>query len=280
MIKILDINPKTIDLKMFKMRSAIESDCQNLIDYDCLVTVNGYPKILYCVIESEKTTALRWAVKNIDYEESIRTNGLKTRSAIFGFAPRVTMRKDFCSATAMSRNFPKQHHVICKFSEDLIKLYEQYFPETLARHKKMVGDKVKEEWKLSNTPFTSGIVNKNNPLKYHHDSGNFKNVLSNMIVLKSGVEGGHLACPEFDLKFKCDNNHVVIFDGAQILHGVTPIIKKQIDEFCYRYSVVYYSLEQMWNCENVNDEVKRIRKVKKEREFKRASGSQSSDKEE
>jgi hypothetical protein len=226
-------------------------------------------------MEANLTQALRWAVKTIDYEETTRTNGLKTRSAIFGFSPRVTMRKDFCSATAMSRNFPKQHHVICGFAQELIKIYQTHFSETLERHYQHCNLKVKDEWKLPGTPFTSGIVNKNNPLKYHHDAGNFKNVLSNMIVLKRGVAGGHLACPEFDLKFKCDDNHVVIFDGAQILHGVTPIIKPEGDD-CYRYSVVYYSLEQMWNCENINEEVKRIRKVKKEREFKRIGGSEGS----
>jgi len=131
---------------------------------------------------------------------------------------------------------------------------------------------------MEGTPFTSGIVNKNNPLKYHHDSGNFKNVLSNMIVLKRGVKGGRLSCPEYDIKFECDDNCVVIFDGAQILHGVTPIIKPEGEE-TYRYSVVYYSLEQMWKCDSVNEEVKRIRKVKKEREFKRIqeSGSRSSE---
>ena len=275
-MKILEIQPKKVYFKTYKMRSATEDDCSQLVDYDCLVTVNGSPRILYCK-EEASTANLRWEVKTIEYEETTRTNGLKTRSAIFGFSPRVTMRKDFCSATAMARNFPKQHHVICCFAQELIKLYETFFSETLERHYQHCNLKVKNEWKLPGTPFTSGIVNKNNPLKYHHDAGNFKNVLSNMIVLKRGVGGGRLACPEFDLKFECADNHVVIFDGAQILHGVTPIIKPEGDENCYRYSVVYYSLEQMWNCENINEEVKRIRKVKKEREFKRISGPEGGD---
>lgn len=267
-MKIIEIAAKPVVTSEYKMRSATENDCSQLIDYDCLITVEGKPKILYCKIKSN-TNNLRWAIKTIEYEETTRTNGLKTRSAIFGYSPRVTMRKDFCSATAMSRNFPKQHYVICKFAEELTKLYEEYFPETLQRHYEIAKGKVKDEWTLPGTPFTSGIVNKNNPLKYHHDAGNFKNVLSNMIVLKRGVLGGRLACPEFDIKLECDDDHVVIFDGAQILHGVTPIIKPADDENCYRYSVVYYSLEQMWNCDSVNEEVKRIRKVKKEREFKR-----------
>ncbi len=275
-MKIIEANPKPVITKDFKLRSALESDCSQLVDYDCLVKVDGIPRILYCKIDAD-TKFLRWAVKTIQYEETTRTSGLKTRSAIFGYSPRVVMRKDFCSATAMARNFPKQQHVICTFAKELIKLYEQYFPETLSKHYEVTKGKIDDDWTLKGTPFTSGIVNKNNPLKYHHDAGNFKNVLSNMIVLKRGVQGGRLACPEFDIKFECDDNHVVIFDGAQILHGVTPIIKPEGDENCYRYSTVYYSLEQMWNCENVNEEVKRIRKVKKEREFKRIGGRSGSD---
>jgi len=268
-MQILEITPKKVDFKQFKMRSALEADCSTLVNYDCMITENGKPKILYMKVNSP-TSHLRWAVQTIEYAETLRTNGLKTRSAIFGFSPRVTMRKDFCSATAMARNFPEQHFVICEFAKELTKLYLQHFPDTLEQHYEAVKSKVLSEWTIKETPFTSGIVNKNNPLKYHHDAGNFKNVLSNMIVLKRGVAGGRLACPEYDVKFECDDNHVVIFDGQQILHGVTPIIKPPGNsDSCYRYSVVYYSLEQMWNCDNVNEEVKRIRKVKKEREFKR-----------
>lgn len=266
-MKILEITPKDVDFSAFKKRRALEVDCSQLIDEDCLITVGGVPKILYKKIEAD-TAPIRWAVKTIKYGTSTRTAGLKTTSAIFGFSPRNVLRKDFCSATSMAKNFPKQHFVICDFSRQLTKLYEKYFPETLKRHYEIADKKVKPEWKMEGTPFTSGIVNKNNPLKYHHDSGNFKNVLSNMLVLKRGVQGGRLACPEFDIKFECADNHVVIFDGAQILHGVTPINKPE-GEDTYRYTAVYYSLEQMWKCDSVNEEVKRIRKVKKEREFKR-----------
>lgn len=274
-MKILELKPKKLDFTQYKARTALEQDCSVLVDYDCLVTVDGVPRIYYGKVSAD-TRNLRWAVKTVDYPENIRTCGLKTRSTVFGFSPRIVMRKDYCSATAMARNFPKQHHVICKFACQLTELYQKYFPDTLQKHYETTKNKIKEEWTLENTPFTSGIVNKNNPLRYHHDAGNFKNVLSNMIVLKRGVIGGRLACPEYDIKFECDDNHVVIFDGAEILHGVTPIVKPEGDDNCYRYSVVYYSLEQMWKCDAIKEEVKRIRKVKKEREHKRVSGSQGS----
>jgi len=266
-MRVVEVEPVELEISNFKKRRASEEDCSRIIDFDCIITVGGKPRILYKQIDVD-TTPLRWAVKNIKYGTSTRTDGLKTTSAIFGFSPRNVLRKDFCSATAMSKANPKPHYIICNFSKELTKLYEEFFPETIKYHYELADKKVRSEWKMEGTPFTSGIVNKNNPLKYHHDSGNFKNVLSNMIVLKRGVSGGRLSCPEFGIKFECDDNHVVIFDGARILHGVTPIYKPE-GEDTYRYSVVYYSLEQMWKCDSVNEEVKRIRKVKKEREFKR-----------
>ena len=89
-----------------------------------------------------------------------------------------------------------------------------------------------------------------------------------MIVFKDGVEGGHLACPEYDITLECSDNSIVMFDGQNILHGVTPI--QYVRKDAYRYSVVYYSLRQMWNCLTVDEELIRIRKIRAERETKRS----------
>jgi hypothetical protein len=110
-------------------------------------------------------------------------------------------------------------------------------------------------------------VNKNNQLKYHFDSGNFKGVLSNMVVLKKDVAGGYLIIPELDIALEVADNTLTIFNGQEILHGVSTI--EYENDHAYRYSVVYYSLEQMWKCEPINDEIARIRKVKTQREKNR-----------
>ena len=69
------------------------------------------------------------------------------------------------------------------------------------------------------------------------------------------------------MKFEIEDNTILIFDGQSIVHGVTPLKKYSNDS--YRYTIVYYSLEQMWKCDTIKEEVLRIRKLKKEREFKR-----------
>jgi hypothetical protein len=88
-----------------------------------------------------------------------------------------------------------------------------------------------------------------------------------MLVLKKDVDGGYLIIPELDLALECPDGALVIFNGQNILHGVSPI--EYTNNKAYRYSVVYYSLEQMWKCEPLDEEIARIRNVKMERENKR-----------
>lgn len=265
-MKIIEIVPAKLDVSTFKKRTALDSDAEHLINYDCLITENGVPRILYVKLNND-TDALRWAVKSIKYSNGVRARGLKSQSAIFGYKPKVPMRQDFCSSTSMINNFPKQHYFITEYAKKLTKYYKEYFPDIFQIHEDIVKEKILDQWTIKDTPFTSGIVNKDNPLKYHHDTGNFKGVLSNMVAFKKGMQGGRLIFPEYNIKLEIDDNTLSVFDGQSILHGVSNF-EKDNDE-AYRYTIVYYSLEQMWKCDTVNEEVNRIRKVKKEREFKR-----------
>ena len=265
-MKRIDLEFIEIDTAKFKKRTALLSDVKNMIKEDVIIYVNNEPVLLYKNIK-ENTDDLRWAVKNIDYVEGVRTRGLKTTSAIFGYSPRIAMRHDYCTITSMAEKHPKQHHIISNYIKRVIQYYEEYFPEIFEQHKDIVYEKVLEEWKIGNTPFTSGIVNKNNQLKYHFDTGNFKGVLSNMVVFKKGTSGGHLVIPSLDLALEVSDNSLTIFNGQDILHGVSPI--EYDTETGYRYSVVYYSLEQMWKCEPLGQEIDRIRNVKTVRERNR-----------
>jgi hypothetical protein len=128
---------------------------------------------------------------------------------------------------------------------------------------------VLDDWKIGDTPFTSGIINKNNQLPYHFDAGNVKNVWSNMVVFKKDVTGGCLACPELGITFELKDNSVLMFDGQNILHGVTPFNKTSPNG--YRYSIVYYSLLPMWNCLPPKEEIKQAANRRRAREVKRAS---------
>jgi len=267
-MKTVEIKKRDLDYREYVKRSAREEDYDTLITGDTLVLENGEPKILYKKLDTELTKYVRQATKNIKYQTGTRTGGLKSTSRIFGYNPRNTIRKDFCSVTSLAVDYPTEHKIICDFGAELADMYAEYFPNVYKRHEEVTNSRMLDEWILKDTPFTSGIINKNNPLKYHFDAGNIKNVLSNMVVFKNGIQGGYLACPEYNVGFEVADNTVILFDGQNILHGVTKIT--QAHPKGYRYSIVYYTLQQIWNCLPMSEELARVRNVRHKREVSRA----------
>lgn len=266
------LTKKPVDLTEFVKRSATDDDYDTLIGDDVIAIDAETKQIIFvsCALDFDDKDIM-WALDRIKYEENTRTSGLKTRSRIFGYNPRNVVRKDFCSATSLSVQQPREHAVVCKYGVQISQLYSRFTPATYKEHKQIMASKVLDEWAIKKTPFTSGIINKNNPLKYHFDSGNFKNVYSCMAVFKRHIRGGYLAMPEYRVAVSLPHNSVFMFDGQSVLHGVTPITKTSPD--AVRFSIVYYSLQQIWNCLPLSDEIARIRNLKTERERNRAKGA-------
>jgi hypothetical protein len=121
--------------------------------------------------------------------------------------------------------------------------------------------------------YTSGIINENNPLKYHFDAGNFKGTWSAMFGFRKKTEGGYLSLPEIEIGIEIKNNSLLLFDGQSLLHGVTPI--KMLEKDSKRYTIVYYSLQQMWNCKPIDDEIIEQRKIRNEIEKKKGISHES-----
>ncbi|MEL7232844.1 MAG: hypothetical protein AAFV33_09470 [Chloroflexota bacterium] len=208
------------------------------------------------------------ALKTVNYISNTRSQGMKTRSAIFGWMPRVAIRTDYCRAAAMASNQPDQHQVIMQYAERVAEYYATNNPLLHGKHMEMTDD-VLEDYRIGETPFTSGIANYNNALDYHFDTGNFEGVWSCMLAFSDGIRGGELVVPEYDVAFRFQQNSVFMFDGQDILHGVAPIIRAM--RGAYRFTVVYYSLKQMWNCLPITEELIRIRQLRTEREERLAA---------
>lgn len=264
-MQIQELTQKTTQIKELNKKSPLDSDASIVVSEPTIFTLNGKPIIVYGKLD-QNLEAIREACKNIRYEKSDRTGGLKTESRIFGFKPRRIIRGDFCSSTSLAKESPKEHSLITNFGKVFCELYSQHLPDVFSNHKQTV-EGVLPEWVIPGTVFTSGIINKKNSLKYHWDSGNFKDCMSCMLVLRKDIEGGMLSIPEFDLKLDLQDSTYLIFDGQKILHGVTQI--KPLNKFSYRYSIVFYALKQMCNCLPFKKELDRVRKVKKAREEKR-----------
>lgn len=234
--------------KEYVRRIALETDYTTLIKENCKLVDNVSGQLLgvYLVMPKHDMELLK-ALLTIKYDKNRRLAGLITKSRIFGYKPREKIRNDFCTATQLSRESPNEHKIICDFSKTISKYYKKYCGEVYHEHNEITKTKLLPEWTLEGTPFSSGIVNRNNALHYHFDTGNYKNVYSNMVAFKSNVKGGYLSIPQYDIGLEIANDSLVLFDGQKILHGVTPF--KLLSENAYRISVVYYSLQQMWKCE-------------------------------
>lgn len=269
-MKVVTLKKRDIDFKEYIKRSAFEKDYTTLITEPTIIVdlETGQRVVFYDVLKGDFTKEVN-ALKAIEFGTSNRTGGLVSTSRIIGYQPRIAMRHDFCSSTSLSKEQPEQHRIICDLAIKLAEKYKELAPEIFRQHEETTVNKVKPSYKMEGTPFTSGIINKNNLLKYHFDTGNFRDVYSAMIVFKHNTGGGYLSLPEYNVGFSLPDKSVLIFDGQKLMHGVTPIIKNSADS--HRYSIVYYSLQQMWKCLTIDEELARIRKVKTAREQKRTS---------
>lgn len=264
----LELRPlrRNLDYDAFVKRSAVDTDYDVLISHaPTLFTFDGEPIGLYAKAPPS-AARLPAMLRDVRYDESTRSAGLKTRSRVFGFQPRVAMRRDFCTSTSLTYTNPEVNTALCEVGKDITEIYKTFFPEILKRHAAMT-KRVLSEWTMPGTVFTSGIVNKNNPLKYHYDAGNFQNVSSCMLGFRHGIKGGYLCMPEYGMALEIADQSLTVFDGQKILHGVTPITAVARD--ATRFTVVYYSLKGMWRCEPLTQEIARIRAVKLKRELKR-----------
>jgi len=262
------VTPLDLNYKDYIKRPAHPKDYTNLIKGDAIVIDSSTNEIVvvYMKLPEKEIKLLREVVKRVHYQKTRRTSGLSTDSRIFGYMPRETIRKDYCSSSALVRDQPKYHAIIANFGARLAQYYQQLAPEVYTEHKKIADEKILPEWRIKGSPFTSGIINKNTQLNYHFDTGNFRDVYSNMIAFKNQCEGGYLAFPMYDMALEIGDGTIAFFNGQKHLHGVTPFTKGVGG---YRFTLVYYTLQQMWKCDPVDEEVARIRDRKTNREKNR-----------
>lgn len=272
-MRFIEVRRTELNLSDFVNRAPAEADCATLVNEDTTLVEDGVPLVVYKrnIGNPAEARAIAARLLKVKYARSVRAKKLLTQSRTIGFQPRSTIRRDYCTAAKLSWEEPETHDLLCEFARRAVTEYQAYSPELLAKHMAVVEERVREEFRIPGTPFTSGIINKNNPLFYHFDGGNDHDVWSCMFCFREKTEGGHLAVPEFGLKFAIEDNSLLMFDGQKLLHGVTPIIG--LGRGSYRFTVVYYSRREMWKCLPLDEEVARIRQNRTERETKRATGA-------
>lgn len=257
----VDLNKNKINNKEWLSRKAFPNE-DPVISEDTVVIdkATGETLLIYKDTEQEvNTEGMIDSLSKVKFPKDERTNGLITQSETIGYRPRMTglSGKKTCSKTTFGNKHKDIEDDLFHVAHIAEELYSEFAPDRYQSHSSLAKD-VRGEYLMPETNFTSGIINKNNPLNYHLDTGNFKNVFSIMLGLKKNVRGGYLHIPELKINLKISNGSLSMFDGQRFVHGVTPIIGTNKNS--YRFTIVFYSLVQMWSCLETAAEVENAKK--------------------
>ena len=247
-----------LDPKDYIRRSATESDCSELIDYSAKIfSPDGELLVVYeTEVDADWMQAARDAMRKAKFGTNTRSNGMKTHSKIFGYAPRHGMRRHPCRLAGFNTDQPQAAQALEDAAKFLNQWYKANSPSAHRVHEETI-EKVLPDWRIGETVFTSGIANKNNTLDYHFDAGNFKDCRSVMIGFRERCGGGLLSVPQLDIKFDIGDCSIISFDGQILIHGVTPLLMRRGG---FRFTAVYYALRQMWDCAPITKEIIEFRK--------------------
>jgi len=254
--------------KLWKGKEPTSDHYMEIIDEPVDIYDNGSLVCSYRFLPEAELFKLSNAVSAAKCKPSARTRGVKQVSAVFGALPRVPCREDYCRFSADTRAQPHVFKALSDVGLFLWKVYKTQFKEVADKFEIGVKE-IDEAWRKTGTPFTTVNVNKNFAIGYHKDSANFKGVFSNVLISKKFTSGGLFVMPEYGIALSQSNGALVIVDGANVVHGVTGIVKHS--PAAHRASVVFYTLNNLIHCFNQQDEIKRSKKVTTERARKRAN---------
>lgn len=242
-----------------------------LVSEDCTIFYQGKPVALYVNTPKGLLGKMRQIAKTTKFAKTARTWGLPTQSSVFGSLPRNPLRNDKCRFSKQTQEERKNFIDSFAFANHVAKVYRQHLPEAYEFNRRVITENISADWLPNDSPFTTCNFNINHAIKHHRDTGNFKNIFSNVLILKEGVVGGYLVFPELKIALEQSDGALGIFDGQKWMHGVTPL--SRIAKNGYRASIVFYALDGMKKCYPYKEEAERFAKVKTTRAQQRATGN-------
>lgn len=274
-MRIITAERRKINDDYFVRNQAKKGDCSIQIPAEDYIIKDQHGNLvcIHKVLDAKFCSDVIKQVQKIKtWVKAKRSNGMTNVSKTFGFQPRQPEKtRDFCSSSDL--HFTDMGMV--RYLEELVLImqgiYREHAPEVFAMHKKWTDENVLPCWHLGGTPFTSGIINNGNALRYPRDIGNIPGAWSNMLVLKhnlaSDESGGNLCLPEFDSELIFTNGSMLMFNGAELMHGVTPYKKARPSG--NRYSIVFYTLQKMQSCLTAEEEKKRFLQYREQVEMEK-----------
>src|SRR5258708_14375356 len=225
--RVFKLRRRAIELSRYKGRGAQDNDFATLITEPTTVYDEEEQAVtmVYLAPIAEDTRVLVDVLRHISIGTGARPGGMRTRSRVIGYQPRLAIHQDYCAAASLAAEDPQAHAIVCAYAAVVPRYYARAGPSVYAHHAQEAA-KVLPDWTLEGTAFTSGIVNRDNPLPYHFDSANFTCVCRNMLGFKRGVSGGHPSVPEDDLRLEWADKYPRMFVRQGVLRRETPFPRR------------------------------------------------------
>lgn len=213
-----------------------------------MVTDTGRPLAVYVpeALSGAVGGQLLSVLRHVRYSTAGRTAGLKSTSRIFGFQPRLVARgREGCRAAAMASDHPAEHAYLCNTAQSITDMMAGLVAPVVDAQRAALSV-VNPDWLMPGGLFTSGIINSSTQLPLHYDAGNVTGTWSAMLTLRRGISGGDLELPEYGVTVPLAHRSLLLFPGADVLHGVTPF--RAVRSGACRFTVVYYTQDQLRHC--------------------------------
>jgi len=257
-VKRVFVEKRSSNPKEFLGRIPQEGDWDTIVDYDADVYCGDELICVFRKAEPKKVAYLLDAVRRVKFNDLKRMGAqhMASRSKVFGFSPRVPLRRNYCSKCAFAREDPELNERLSKWANVSDDFLREHCP---AKHAWFTdyAAQIRPEWRINDTVFTSGYINDTCSLTYHVDKSELPKAWNVVTVMKHGVKGGMTVLPEYRVALNAEGPVMFGFSAPADVHGVTPITK--ISKDAYRYSVVFYTMKEMVKCGSLEEELDRIR---------------------
>jgi hypothetical protein len=189
----------------------------------------------------------------INKKDRIRT---ASTNISFGYRPFRPLNRLPAGPMAFNSQYPNWYRCLTEHCKEATKIYENVLPGVYSEHLSWTKENLSLGFLMNEGPFNQGVVNRNNLLPYHYDLNNYKKGWSLMYVSRHNVFGGYLVLPEYRVALETKHRQLLIFQGSNILHGVSEI--KRINGG-NRHTIVYYTNETIKNTKDLAQSISKAR---------------------
>lgn len=238
--RVVDVDLKALAASRVAAR---EPDLIPPAPYLVVDAATGGP-VAYCAqAPDDLTRDVVNAFRAVKRSTVLRAAGIRSASNTFGYgAPNALIQRTTPTATAWAIEDPDGHRSLERFAAWAWGHLREHGPGTVVDTLAAARDRVHPDWRLGDSPWTSGIGNDNVNLRYHTDRNNVPHAWSVMLAARAGMAGGNLHIADYDLTVPVRDRSAFYFPGVDLMHGVTPMTPRIRGAF--RYTFVWYPVRR------------------------------------